>query len=183
MNLLTGFRLSMLCLLSVVLFAAPMFAQTNGDPAKPATTVVKVDDESIVPLLKPNGKPLFVNFWATWCVPCVEEFPLLVNLHEEYKGKIDFITISLDYLAEINRDVPKFLTEQKATMPAYLLYTKDENKVIGAISKEWSGGLPFSIYFGTNGETLYSRQGIVKPEVLKPIIDASLVIEECEPTG
>jgi thiol-disulfide isomerase/thioredoxin len=58
--------------------------------------------------LTPSRKPLLVNFWATWCDPCREEFPDLVKLDAEYKGKIDFITISLDELSEIDRDVPSF---------------------------------------------------------------------------
>ena len=129
--------------------------------------VIKVDDQSIKEILKPKGKPLLVNFWATWCVPCREEFPELVELDKEYKGKIDFITISLDDLAEINRDVPKFLKEMKATMPAYLLKTNDENAVIGSISKEWSGGLPFTVLYNEKSKVVHTRQGKIKVDIVK----------------
>lgn len=157
------------------------FAQTKGSPDPTLPVVTKVDDETIKPILKPNGKPLLINFWATWCIPCVEEFPLLVELDKEYKGKIDFITISIDDLAEIKRDVPKFLKSQNATMPAYLLHTRDENKVIGELSKEYGGGLPFSILYSTDGTTLYGKQGLLKLDVIKPIIDDAIVVEECKP--
>ncbi len=130
--------------------------------------VTQLDDAKVKELLKPrNGKPLLVNFWATWCVPCREEFPELVELDKEYKGKIDFITISLDDLAEIKRDVPKFLTDMKATMPAYLLKTNDEDAIIGAISKDWAGGLPFTVLYDANGEVVHTTQGKIKPDVVK----------------
>lgn len=114
-----------------------------------------------------NPKPLLINFWATWCDPCRAEFPDLVKIDSEYKEKIDFITISLDDLAEIERDVPKFLAQMRATMPAYLLKTDDEGEVIGTISEDWSGGLPFTILLNGKGEIAYSRQGVVKPDILR----------------
>ncbi|MEJ7701278.1 MAG: TlpA disulfide reductase family protein [Pyrinomonadaceae bacterium] len=128
-------------------------------------------------LLKREGetaKPLLINFWATWCDPCREEFPDLVKIDADYKGKIDFITVSLDDLAEINRDVPKFLAEMKAEMPAYLLKTASEEIAIASVSKQWQGGLPYTILFNEKGETLYSRQGKVKLEILLPEIEKAL---------
>src|SRR4051812_12171300 len=70
-------------------------APRPGAAAKSAV-VTQVDDESLPKILKPNGKPLLVNFWATWCDPCREEFPELVKIDADYKGKIDFITVTLD---------------------------------------------------------------------------------------
>ena len=138
--------------------------------------VTQIDETNIAEILKPNDKPLLVNFWATWCVPCREEFPDLVKINEEFKGKINVITISLDDLAEINRDVPKFLIEMKATMPTYLLYTNKESEVISSISKDWQGGLPFSILYDGKGEVVHTKQGKIKLEVVKAKIQ-SLVSE------
>ena len=99
-------------------------------PVEPAVKITKIGQAELAELLKPRQRPLLINFWATWCDPCREEFPDLVAIDAEYKGKIDFITISLDDLAEINRDVPKFLQAMKAEMPAYLLHTPDQKKRI-----------------------------------------------------
>lgn len=114
-----------------------------------------------------NPKPLLINFWATWCDPCRAEFPDLVKIDAEYKEKIDFITISLDDLADIDQNVPKFLGEMKATMPAYLLKTDNEEDAISTISQDWSGGLPFTVLFNGKGEIVYTKQGVVKPDVLR----------------
>lgn len=168
-----------LAILSVSL-TTNLFAQkTNSTSSKASTVfitpkVTKVDEITIKEILKPKGKPLLVNFWATWCVPCREEFPELVEIDKEYKGKIDFITISLDDLAEINRDVPKFLKEMKATMPAYLLRTNDENAVISSISKDWQGGLPFTILYAENGDVAHTRQGIIKVDIVKNKLNSLL---------
>lgn len=164
------------------LFAQKTKIQTSTKPSKTADVlnipkVTQIDEVKIKQLLKPNGKPLLVNFWATWCIPCREEFPELVEIDKEYKGKIDFITISLDDLAEINRDVPKFLNEMKATMPAYLLKTTDENAVISTISKDWAGGLPFSVLYNKDGEIVHFKQGKIKIDVVKEKIDELLKTE------
>ncbi|QYO67183.1 TlpA family protein disulfide reductase [Leptolyngbya sp. 7M] len=136
--------------------------------------VVKIDEKQFAELLKPNGKPLLINFWATWCTPCREEFPDLVKIDAEYKDKIDFITISLDFEEELTTGVPKFLAEMKATMPSYLLITPDETAAISMVSKDWAGGLPFTVLFKADGSIAYSRQGIVKHSVLQGEIDKLL---------
>ena len=136
--------------------------------------VTQIDDAKIKQLLKPGGKPLLVNFWATWCGPCREEFPDLVKIDHEYRGKIDFFTISLDFIEELNTGVPKFLSEMKAEMPTYLLTSADENTLISSIAKDWNGGLPFTILYNEKGEITYLRQGKVKHETLKSEIEKTL---------
>ena len=139
-------------------------------PAEPKVfvKVSQINDAKLKEILKPkDGKPLLVNFWATWCEPCREEFPDLVKISNDYQGKLDVVTISLDDVAEINTTVPQFLSEMKALMPSYLLVTEDESAVIGSISKEWSGGLPFTILYNEKGELIYFKQGKFKTDVLK----------------
>lgn len=136
--------------------------------------VTQIDIEGLRKLLKPNGKPLLINFWATWCDPCREEFPDLVKLDGVYHGRIDFLTVSLDDLADINTEVPKFLGEMKAEMPAYLLHTKDDDAAITLVSKEWKGNLPLTILITPAGETVYTRNGKVKYDAAVGEIDKLL---------
>ncbi len=153
--------------------AANPAAETAPRSAGPPQ-VSQIDDAKLKQLLKPNGKPLLVNFWATWCGPCREEFPDLVRIDTEYRGKIDFITVSLDFIEELDAGVPKFLTEMNAEMPTYLLISADENTVISSIAKDWSGGLPFTILYNEKGEISFSRQGKVDHETLKAEIEKTL---------
>ena len=136
--------------------------------------VTQIDGDALGKLLKPNGKPLLVNFWATWCGPCVEEFPELVKINTDYGEKLDVRAISLDDLAEINRDVPKFLAKVKSKIPAYLLKTPDEDSAIQSVDKNWQGGLPFTILTNADGTIAYTRQGIINPQILRGEIDKTL---------
>jgi|GEM_PF-371013 len=176
---LNGTKTAVLGLVFVLIFSLAGLAQKKTPTPNPTPNVnlpkvKQIDETGLKTALKPGGKPLVVNFWATWCDPCREEFPDLVKLDADYKGKIDFITISLDDLAEINRDVPKFLSGMKAEMPAYLLKVADESVVISSIAKDWNGGLPFTILYNENGEIAYFRQGKVKTDVIKAEIDKLL---------
>jgi thiol-disulfide isomerase/thioredoxin len=151
--------------------AQPSKAKT---PPVVGPKVTQIDIEGLKALIKPNGKPLLINFWATWCDPCREEFPDLVKLNNAYKGKVDFVTVSLDDLADIDRDVPKFLAEMKSEMPAYLLHTPDEEAAINMVSKEWSGNLPMTVLLEANGKVGYQRNGRLKYETVKENIDRVL---------
>ncbi|HKP70905.1 MAG TPA: TlpA disulfide reductase family protein [Pyrinomonadaceae bacterium] len=147
-------------------------------PVTVATTkplvVTQLNIAGLKKAITPNGKPLLVNFWATWCDPCREEFPDLVKLDGEYKGKIDFITISLDDLVEINRDVPKFLVDMRADMPAFLLKAEDDDAAIALVSKNFVGALPFTILYKPDGTESYFRQGKVKMETVRAELDKLL---------
>jgi thiol-disulfide isomerase/thioredoxin len=128
--------------------------------------VSQIDEQGLKGILKPNGRPLLINFWATWCGPCREEFPDLVEIGKDHKGKIDLITVSLDEKSEIDRAVPEFLTEMNSDFPAYLLKTPDEDAAIALVSKNWQGALPFTILFNAQGEPIYSKQGKFNTDVL-----------------
>ena len=147
--------------------------KTNEKTSTPKTEtgstspkVTQIDAEGLKGLLKPMGKPVLINFWATWCGPCREEFPDLVRIGGAYKDKIDLITVSLDDVSEINGEVPKFLAEMGSESPAYLLKTSNEDEAIELVSKDWRGALPFTILINAQGETIYSKQGKFKPDVL-----------------
>lgn len=161
-------------------------------PPPPAETaalipVTRLDFAGLQTLLKrePEAKrPLLINFWATWCTPCVEEFPELVKIDHEFRPRgLDFVTISLDDLAEIKRDVPKFLAAMKAEMPAFLLKTADEDAAIQLVAPDWRGGLPFTILLDSTGKIAYSRMGVVKPEILRLEIEKVLPAAAEMPTG
>lgn len=147
---------------------------TSPKAAAASPKVTQIDIDGLKKLLEPSGKPLLINFWATWCDPCREEFPDLVKLDGEYKGRVDFITVSLDDLEDIGTLVPKFLREVKAEMPAYLLRTADESAAISFVAKDWSGNLPLTVLYNTAGQPAYTRPGKFKYETLKEEIEKSL---------
>ncbi len=166
--------------LSIILlatFAAP--SQTRNrkrGAAKPAAiAVTEIDAKSLSSLLKrepAHQRPLLVNFWATWCDPCREEFPDLVKIDQHYRRKgLDFIAISLDDLGDIKTEVPKFLRQMRATMPAYLLNVPDPEKAINAVDPKWSGALPATFLYNPEGKVVFKHFGRVEPLELRAAID------------
>lgn len=152
----------------------------RGTPAaKPTAPVRAVNAEEMQGLLKRDGdRPLLVNFWATWCVPCREEFPELVKIDKDYGDKgLDFIAITLDDLVDIRSAVPRFLRLMKAKMPVYLLNVADPDPVINRVDAEWGGVLPATFLYNNKGQVVYKHFGRVKTDELRAAIDKVLSSE------
>jgi hypothetical protein len=93
-----------------------------------------------------------------------------------YKGKIDFITISLDDVTDIKTSVPRFLRSMKATMPAYLLSTSDESEAIALVSKDWAGNLPFTILFDDKGRISHQWNGRFRMPILQAEVERAVLL-------
>jgi thiol-disulfide isomerase/thioredoxin len=154
--------------------AVAAVSQTAKPPVQTASKVTQIDIAGLKDLVKPNGKPRLINFWATWCDPCREEYPDLVKIDQEYRGKIDFLTVSLDDAGDKDTAVPKFLALMKANMPTYLLVTNDDEAAMAVVSKDWTGALPLTVLYDAQGGIEYLRQGKVKIDLLKAALDKSV---------
>src|ERR1700682_6042679 len=92
------------------------------------TDVREIDLEGLKKILQRDPKdtrPLLINFWATWCDGCREEFPDLVKIDNDYRDKVNFVSITLDEVTDIKTTVPAFLKAMKAQMSVVLLNVKD----------------------------------------------------------
>lgn len=141
-------------------------------PSANSLAVREVNADQLQKLLRRNGtstRPLLINFWATWCVPCREEFPDLVKIDGEFRPHgLDFFLISLDDLSEIKTTVPQFLGEMKATtISSFLLNTPDPEVAINAVDPQWSGSLPATFLFDRDGKIIYKHTGRIKPDELR----------------
>jgi len=121
---------------------------------------------------KPKDKPLLVNFWATYCDPCRDEFPDLVKVDTDFRPKsLDFVTISLDDVGDIKTKVPQFLNQMKATMPAYLLDVSDPEPAINAVDPKWQGDLPATFLYNAKGDVVFKAFGRVNTAALREAIE------------
>ena len=152
----------------------------SGDakPAAPAK-VTEIDEAALKSLLGAGAvraRPLLVNFWATWCVPCREEFPDLVKIRGQYdESRLDFVLVSLDDPSDIGKAVPEFLTEQRATgLTSYLLKATDESVAINLVDPDWSGELPATFLYDRAGQVVFKHKGRIKPAELRAALDAAL---------
>lgn len=136
--------------------------------AEEPVNISEIDDEGISELISNFTENLrVVNFWATWCGPCIIEFPELVNIYRIYGGRsFEMVSVSTDKLA--NKDkVLAFLDKNDAAFMNYI-YNKDKiYDMIELVDKDWQGTLPYTLVIEPGGKILYSHTGAIDPLELK----------------
>jgi peroxiredoxin len=138
---------------------------------KPVTVdMVTADQLTALRQNRGSGKLLLINFWATWCAPCTTEFPELQKMVRQYaKRALDIVTVSINAPDE-KKFVLDFLKEQHAINRNLLWSTNDSAEAVKAFGPEWSGGVPFTVLIGMNGEILFKTQGGMNPLDVKRAI-------------
>jgi thiol-disulfide isomerase/thioredoxin len=139
------------------LFVAPLHAQP-GSAADESyldvyPKVTKLDNGNIAPLLKQyRGDIIVLNIWATWCVPCVKEFPDLLKLREEYMEQgVHLILLSVDDVEDLEPKVYPFLVQKGVEFETYIRTSGDEQKFINGIDESWSGAIPLTMIYDRKG--------------------------------
>jgi len=95
---------------------------------------------------KQNDTCYIINFWATWCKPCVEELPYFEEAHQVYKDqKVKFILVSLDFEKQIEKKLIPFLVKNKLQSEVVVLTDPDRN--IDNIDTRWSGSIPATLIY------------------------------------
>ena len=107
-----------------------------------------------------KGRVVLVNFWATWCGPCVAEFPAIVKTSRQYKAKgLTVIAVSADSAKTLHTKVEPFLAKQGATFPAYLEKSTDPEDFINALDPTWQGDLPRTFIYDRQGRRVKTLTG------------------------
>jgi len=100
-----------------------------------------------------RGKVVIVNFWATWCPPCVKEFPDFVKFYKTYKSKgVEVLAVSLDDPDDLKTRVSKFVRDKRAEFPVFLAKDADDERFTASFAKEWKGEIPVTIVFDKKGK-------------------------------
>ena len=97
-----------------------------------------------------HGKALLLNVWATWCQPCVEEFPDIVQLAQE-DTTLQIVGISVDYPDEIQSKVMPFLTKMKVPFQVYVAKSDKQEDFITVIDPDWNGAVPATYLYDSKG--------------------------------
>ncbi|MGC9343057.1 MAG: redoxin domain-containing protein [Bacteroidales bacterium] len=138
-----------------------------------AVVLEETDLEGIKEIIGNDTENLrLVNVWATWCGPCVIEFPELMKIFRMYSGReFELVTLSADKPGNIEK-VQKFLEDQDAACTNYIFNSDDTYAMIEAVDKEWQGTLPYTMLIKPGGEIIFKHTGIIDPlEVRREIID------------
>jgi thiol-disulfide isomerase/thioredoxin len=135
--------------------------------------ITQIDETGLEKIIDDKkGKVIFINVWATWCEPCVDEFPDIVKLYEENKKSgVEFISLTVDLPADIDSKVIPFLKKQNAHFPVYLLNEKRSGEIIEFLNPEWSGAIPATFIYDESGEQQVYLLGAHNFKTFKNSID------------
>jgi thiol-disulfide isomerase/thioredoxin len=141
-------------------------------------TLEEIDARGVKELIKNNSseKVRLINIWASWCGPCILEFPDLVIIDRMYRGRaFEFISISADKLTQ-KENVLKFLKKQEASNKNYIFNKDDVYELIEAVDPKWQGALPYTIVIEPGGKVIYRKQDTIDPLSMKKLIVGSSYI-------
>ena len=107
---------------------------------------------------KDSEKTYVVNFWATWCAPCVKELPFFEQLNSNYASKnLEVILVSLDFPKQIESKLIPFLKKRELQSEVVVLDDVDSNTWIPKVHEDWSGAIPATIIYNKRKRMFYER--------------------------
>jgi thiol-disulfide isomerase/thioredoxin len=134
-------------------------------------TIENVDTSGIKEIISNKSDKLrLINIWATWCGPCVQEFPDFVIIDRIYRSRqFEFISINADKLTR-KEIVLKFLQKNEASNKNYIFSSDNNQTLINAVDPEWSGALPYTLLVEQGGKILYRNQGPINTVEMRKLI-------------
>jgi peroxiredoxin len=136
-------------------------------------TLVPIDEAGVKVQVENEGGPKLrlINVWATWCGPCVVEFPDLVSLHRIYRQRdFEVVTVNADDPEKKGKAL-EFLKAQQASTRNYAFDKGDPYALIEAVDPKWQGALPHTIVVAPGGEVIYRSEGAFDtPKLRKAIV-------------
>ena len=144
-------------------------AGTPGPPTRFETVSPVTAGELHDVVRDSEARVVLVNVWATWCQPCLEEFPDLLRIEREYRGRgVKLILVSGDFDTEVP-NVVKFLSRQGVDFPTYIKAGSDM-EFINTMNSEWSGALPATFVYDGGGHLARFWEGKASYAVLEQAV-------------
>jgi thiol-disulfide isomerase/thioredoxin len=148
-------------------------AEAVGVPYAAEIDVVSVDD-ALALVESYRGDALVVNFWATWCAPCVEEMPELARFAENHAwGGTAFLSFSVDHPDTVADRVRPFIEERKLPFAVHVIDTRNPDEIDAALGIETGGSVPATIVYGPDGQIRRAWYEQVSYDALVTAVDAA----------
>jgi thiol-disulfide isomerase/thioredoxin len=148
-------------MLSKALISLSILFTWQGTKAQAQDTkkIQIVNYDQLEPYLhKSNDTVYLVNFWATWCSPCLKELPAIQAAEQKYAGqKFKVLLVSLDMRNELKNRLEPFLKTKNIKSDVFLLNDPNQNRWINLVDSNWSGEIPFTLIYGKNFRESYSH--------------------------
>jgi thiol-disulfide isomerase/thioredoxin len=150
----------------------------------PAQQIKKYSIDELTAVIEKSNKPLVVNFWATWCAPCVEEIPYFIQyIGEKYKDSIDLLLVNLDIKSYYPLRLNHFVNIRKwNNTPIVWLNETNADVFCPRIDSSWSGALPVTLMVDNNkGYRKFYEQQLTPLQLereLKRLMSATAVIKQ-----
>lgn len=151
--------------------------KTNKDWAEKKVTIEKLSPTGLADLLKNDtDELLLVNFWATWCGPCIIEYPEFVTMQRMYGERdFQFVSVSMDAPDQADKAL-KFLKGKESALPNYIMDTNDKYEVIKVVGSDWDGSLPITLLIEPEGKVAYRVPGTIDAlKLRKAIVDHPMI--------
>jgi thiol-disulfide isomerase/thioredoxin len=144
--------------LSFVLFTINVRVQANNTSSDNGIEVYTFDEFRHW-LTKETDSIYVINFWATWCAPCVKEIPAFEKLHATYLDKkVKVLYVSLDFPAQVQSRVIPFIERMKMDAEVVLLNDPNSNRWIPLVSEKWSGAIPATLIYSKDFNEFYEQE-------------------------
>lgn len=125
-------------------------------------------------LLKNNDTTYVINFWATWCIPCVKELPYFEKINKDFKlDKFKLILVSLDFKSSIKSSLIPFIEKKDISSEVIVLSDPNANEWINKVNNSWTGSIPATIIYNKN--FYFFKEGSMDYDELNEIITKNLI--------
>lgn len=149
----------------------------NEDWKKKEVTLAKIELDELGKLLQNDSDNLrLVNFWATWCGPCIVEYPEFIEIQRMYGDRdFEFVSVSLDN-PDAEDKVLKFLKNKYSATTNYLVNSEDKYASIDVVKNDWDGSLPLTLLIEPGGNVYKRIPGTIDPlDLKKTIVDHPMI--------
>jgi thiol-disulfide isomerase/thioredoxin len=151
--------------------------KVNAEWKERPVDLQQISTEGLAELLKNDtDKLLLLNFWATWCGPCVIEYPEFIEIQRMYGGRdFQFASVSMDTPKQEEK-VLKFLKSKFSAVPNYIIDTEDKYAIIDVVQNDWDGSLPITLLIEPGGKVAFKVPGEIDAFALRrAIVDHPMI--------